>query len=105
GLQAADPANAAACRERAAAFDARLAALDAWIRAEIARVPADTRRVITGHDAFAYLGHAYGVEFLAVRGMNTDQEPSARAVAQLIQLVRQEKTKALFFENLGSPVL
>jgi zinc/manganese transport system substrate-binding protein len=105
GLEAVDAANTPAYRDRAGAVDARLAALDAWVRAEIARVPPDKRRVITGHDAFGYFAHAYGVEFLAVRGMNAEQEPSARDVAALITLVRKQKTRALFFENLGSPVL
>jgi zinc/manganese transport system substrate-binding protein len=105
GLAAVDPANAEDYGARAAAFDRRLAALDAWIRASIAAVPADKRRVITDHDAFAYFGRAYGVEFLPLRGRIPESEPPARRIAELIAQLRQHKVRALFFENMGNPAL
>src|SRR5438445_994842 len=52
GLSAADPAHASLYRARAAEYDRRLADLDRWIRAEIARVPEDQRKAITGHNSF-----------------------------------------------------
>jgi zinc/manganese transport system substrate-binding protein len=103
GLAAADPANAALYRDRAARYDQRLADLDAWIRDEISKVPPGRRRVITGHDSFQYFARAYGVQFAAPRGYNTDSEPTARDVAGLIRQVREEKTKALFVENMTNP--
>jgi zinc/manganese transport system substrate-binding protein len=104
GLEAVAPANAAAHRARAAAFDGRLAALDGWIRDQIARVPSDKRKVIISHDAFGYFARAYGVEFLAVRGINPERDPAARDIADLITLARRERIKALFVENLGNSV-
>ena len=103
GLAEADPANAAAYRDRAAAYDKRLAALDQWIRAEIAKVPAAQRKAITGHDSLGYFAKAYGVQFLAPRSYNTESEPSARDVAALIRQVREQKIKALFVENMTNP--
>ncbi len=105
GLSEADPANAAFYRERAAAYDQRLAALDIWVRQQIAIVPADKRKVITGHDAFGYFGRAYGVAFHAPTGISTDEEPSAREVAALIRLIRSERIKAIFIENMSNPRL
>jgi zinc/manganese transport system substrate-binding protein len=105
GLAAADPANAAFYRERATAYDARLAALEAWVRGEIATVPEDRRRAITGHNSFHYFARAYGVRFEAPRGYSTDSEPSARDMALLIRQVREQKIKALFIENMTNPVL
>ncbi|MBS0521172.1 MAG: zinc ABC transporter substrate-binding protein [Proteobacteria bacterium] len=105
GLAAAAPANAAYYRARAEDYDRRLAALDAWIRAEIAKVPPDRRKAITGHNSFQYFARAYGVQFEAVRGYNTDSEPTARDVAALIREVRARKIKALFVENLTNPAL
>jgi zinc/manganese transport system substrate-binding protein len=105
GLSAADAANAAYYRERARAYDQRLAELDAWIRAEIAKVPPAQRKAIVGHDSFRYFGQAYGVQFEAARGYTTDSEPSARDIAQLIRLVREQKIKALFIENMTNPNL
>lgn len=105
GLAAADPANAAGYRERAARYDQRLAALDDWIRREIATVPADRRQAITGHSSFRYFSRAYKVRFDAPRGYSTDSEPTARDVANLIRQVREQKTRALFIENMTNPAL
>ena len=105
GLVVAAPAEAEAMRARGAAYDARLAALDAWVRAEIGRVPAAQRRALIGHDSLRYFAAAYGVTFVSPRGFSTESEPSARDVAALIRLVREEKLKALFLENMTSPGL
>ena len=105
GLANADPANAAFYREQAQAYDIRLAALEAWIRGEIATVPEDRRKAITGHNSFHYFARSYGVQFEAPRGYSTDSEPSARDMAQLIRQVRAQKIKALFIENMTNPVL
>ncbi len=105
GLAEADPPNAAYYRERAQAFDMRLVELDAWVKAEIAKVPADKRQAITGHDSFRYFATAYGVKFQSPRGYNTSSEPSARDVAALIREVREHRIKALFVENMTNPGL
>ena len=105
GLAEADPANAAYYRERAQTFDRRLVDLDAWVKAEIAKVPTDKRRAITGHDSFRYFSSAYGVKFQSPRGYNTSSEPSARDVATLIREVREQRIKALFVENMTNPGL
>jgi len=62
-------------------------------------------QAITGHDSFRYFAEAYGVQFQAPRGYNTNSEPSARDVAALIRLVREQKIKALFVENMTNPGL
>jgi zinc/manganese transport system substrate-binding protein len=105
GLAQADPAYADLYRERAKAFDMQLAALDSWIRSEIAKVPRERRRAITGHNSFRYFARAYGVRFEAPRGYTTDSEPSARDMAALIRQAREQKVKALFIENMTNPVL
>jgi zinc/manganese transport system substrate-binding protein len=105
GLVAADPANAAYYQARANRYDQRLAELDRWIRSEIARVPESQRKAITGHNSFRYFARAYGVAFSAPRGYNTESEPTARDVANLIRQVREQKIKALFIENMTNPAL
>ena len=105
GLAAADAANAGLYRERARAYIQRLDDLDRWVKAAIAAVPAGQRKVITGHDSFRYFTNAYGVQFLAPRGFNTNSEPTAKDVAALIRQVREQKIKALFVENMTNPGL
>jgi zinc/manganese transport system substrate-binding protein len=105
GLAKADPAHAAAYQQRGEAYLAQLKAADQWVREQLAAVPPAQRRVITSHDAFGYFGAAYGVEFLAPVGWNTENEPSAKQIATLIRQIKKEKIRALFVENMSDPRL
>ncbi|MBV9198727.1 MAG: zinc ABC transporter substrate-binding protein, partial [Alphaproteobacteria bacterium] len=100
-----DPMHAEAYRQRLQGYQAELQALDERVRGELGLIPAEKRRVITSHDAFAYYGKAYGITFLAAEGINTDAEPTAKAVAGLVRQIRREGIKALFVENIGDPRL
>lgn len=100
-----DPAHAADYRQRLQDYRAELTALDRRVRDDLAAIPAEKRRVITSHDAFAYYGKAYGVTFLAPEGVNTESAPSAKTVAGLIRQIRRDGIKALFVENISDPRL
>jgi zinc/manganese transport system substrate-binding protein len=104
-LIAADRAGKAAYEANAAAYLAQLDALDADVKAAIARIPADRRRIITSHDAFAYFEKAYGLDFVAPQGVSTESEASAKDVARIIQQIKREKIPAVFFENISDPRL
>jgi zinc/manganese transport system substrate-binding protein len=104
-LAGSDPAHANAYQQRFRRYKAELEALDRHVRDTLAAIPAEKRRVITSHDAFAYYGKAYGVTFLAAEGVSTDSEPSAKAVAELIRQIHREGIKALFLENIADPRL
>ncbi|WP_295547214.1 zinc ABC transporter substrate-binding protein [uncultured Pseudacidovorax sp.] len=99
------PAHAAAIGERAAVYSAKLQTLDREVRARFATIPAQRRRILTSHDAFGYFGAAYGVTLLSPQGLNTDAEPSAAGVAQLIRQIRKGQVSAVFMENISSPRL
>jgi zinc/manganese transport system substrate-binding protein len=100
-----DPAHAEAYQQRGKAYLAQLKETDQWVREQLATVPPAQRRVITSHDAFGYFGAAYGVEFLAPVGWNTENEPSAKDVATLIRQIKQAGTRAIFVENMSDPRL
>lgn len=100
-LAKADPENADAYEENAAAYIAELKELDAWVRTEIGKVPPERRKVITTHDAFGYFGEAYGIEFHAPLGISGGAQPSAQALARLIDQIRAENIKALFIETMS----
>ena len=100
GLSAADPAGKSAYEANATAYLAKLDALDAEVRAEVAKIPADRRKIITTHDAFGYFAAAYGVTFIAPLGVSTESEVSARDVAKIITQIREQKIPAVFLENV-----
>jgi zinc/manganese transport system substrate-binding protein len=102
---AADPAGAAVYARNARAYQQRLDTLQRQLAARMDAVPRDRRTVICAHDAFAYLGQAYGLTFLSPRGLSTQSEPSARDVAALITLAREQHVDALFLENISDPRL
>lgn len=105
GLCKADAAGCASYTKNAADYSAEIIKLDGDIKARIAAVPLSQRKVITSHDAFGYFAAAYGVKFLAPRGISTDAEASAKDVAKLIDQIRKEKVSALFVENVSDPRL
>jgi zinc/manganese transport system substrate-binding protein len=104
-LAQADPSGATGYQTRAESYVKALQNLDAWAKAQFAAIPVNKRKVITSHDAFGYFAEHYQVRFLAPQGINTDAEPSARQVAQLIRQIQQEKIKAVFVENMSNPKL
>ncbi len=104
-LVAADPAGKAAYESNATAYLAKLDALETDVRGQVARIPADRRRIITTHDAFGYFKAAYGVDFIAPQGVSTESEASARDVAKIIAQIRKQKIPAVFLENITNPKL
>ncbi len=102
-LISADPADKAVFEANAAAYLQRLDALDAEFKTEIVKIPPDRRELISIHDAFGYLGCAYGIAFIAPHGVSTEAEGSARDIAHIIKQIRAEHIPAVFLENVADP--
>jgi zinc/manganese transport system substrate-binding protein len=105
GLSRAVPALHREFGSAAALFVARLDELDAELKARFEAIPRARRRVVTTHDAFAYFGAAYGIDFLPLRGWSTAVEASAADVAKLARLARTQGVAAAFVENITDPRL
>ena len=101
-LSAASPADAATFRANADAYRAKLNALHNRALTDIAKLPEQKRVVVTAHDAFGYLETAYGLTFLAPQGIDTDAEPSAKDLAELIAFLNETGAGALFVENIAN---
>lgn len=104
-LADADPDNRLVYQANAARLNQEIEALDGQLRATFGALPAEKRKVVTSHDAFAYFGRAYGIRFIAPVGISTDAEPSAGDIGALIRQIRQERIKAMFIENIADPRL
>lgn len=102
-LIAADSDGAELYRANAAAYLVRLQALDTEIRTLVAAVPAERRRVLVQHSAFAYFQRDFGITFVSVQGVSTEAEPTAQQIASLIRQVRDRRIAAIFAENITNP--
>ena len=97
-LKTADPTDAAIYDANASAYQARLAELDTWARQQIETIPAESRKIVSFHEAFPYLAEAYGLEIVGVAVEAPGQEPSAGDIAALIDAIRETGVKAIFSE-------
>jgi len=104
-LEKLDPANAADYRRNAEAYLKQAHALLAYAKDKLGNLPADRRTLVTSHDAFGYLGQAYGLKLLAPQGLSTEREASATEVAELIRQIREQHIRAVFVENIKDPRL
>jgi zinc transport system substrate-binding protein len=65
----------------------------------------ERRQIVTSHAAFGYLADAYDLEQIPLTGVSPEAEPSARAIENLVDEVREEGATTVFFETLVSPEL
>lgn len=61
------------------------------------------KKILVNHDAFSYFAHDYDVKQYSVSGMTPESKPSAKQIAELIKLVKQEGINTVFFEEFASP--
>ena len=97
-LAANDPEGATEYAANAAAYADELLALDAEIEAALASIPPERRKLVTFHDAYPYLARRYGLEVVAVVVPSPGQEPSARAIVDLIGAIEAQNVSAVYKE-------
>jgi len=91
-----DPARADAYRARLADFQRRLEALDAEIRTILAEAPG--REFVAFHGAWDAFAARYGLRAVGVVEPAPGQEPSPRAVAELVEAARRAEIPAVLVE-------
>ena len=99
------PEHEAEFTKNATAYTKQLRALDVKARTALAKLGPDKRTIVTSHDAFGYLADAYGMNFLAPLGIDSEAEPSAQELTKLIDQIKTDGVAALFAENITSPTL
>jgi zinc transport system substrate-binding protein len=96
-----DPENEEAYRANAVSLEAELDSLDRSFRMGLANC--ERRDIVTSHEAFGYLARSYGLEEVGVSGLDPETEPSPGRLAELVQFVKDNSVKTIFFEVLVSP--
>ena len=98
-LAQADPNNAEYYRSNAKNYLATLKTLHDDLQNLAAQIPAQRRVLVTTHDAFGYLGRAYGFEVRGLQGLNTETEAGVADVRELAAFIIEHRIPAMFVET------
>ncbi len=94
-----DTVHAELYHANAESYLAGLTELDASIREQVKTIPENSRVIITAHDAFNYMGRAYGFEVRGLQGISTATEAGTRDVQELASFIVERKIPAIFVES------
>ncbi|HZH25897.1 MAG TPA: zinc ABC transporter substrate-binding protein [Azospirillaceae bacterium] len=98
-LSAFDPDGASAYAVNAARYVDVLTGLDGYARRVLADIPEASRVLVTAHDAFNYLGRAYGLEVVGIQGLSTESEAGLKEIEALVDLLATRGIGAVFVET------
>jgi len=103
-LSAVDHANAASYAANAASYADAVASLHKdFIAPAVDQLPAARRLLITSHEFLGYFTSAYGFDLvMTVVPESEVAEPSARDIAELVDLIREREAPALFGDTFAT---
>lgn len=94
-----DPSHAAAYQENAATYRAELEALHEHAGRVLSTIPENRRHLITAHDAFGYLGHAFDLDVHGIQGISTSSEAGLQDLNRLVDFIVANGIPAVFIES------
>lgn len=97
----ADPANRDMYLNNAQAYIEKIKQLDSKIHSLLD--PIKNRILVTGHDAFGYLGKTYNLEVTATDFVSTEAEKSAKELEDLADYIAKNKVRTIFVDNTQNP--
>ncbi|TDD89810.1 metal ABC transporter substrate-binding protein [Actinomadura rubrisoli] len=100
-LAKADSSHAAGYKDRAKALAAQLTGLDQQYRDGLKTCK--HRAIVTAHAAFGYLSQRYGLQQVAIAGVDPTSEPSPKRLAELTGQIKSAGATTVFTETLVSP--
>jgi zinc/manganese transport system substrate-binding protein len=85
-------------------MDSKLDSLNQEITAEVNALPANSRKLVTGHESMGYFAQRYGLKLVGaiIPSLDTQAQASASDMAALVKLIDENQVKAIFTE-LGTP--
>ena len=95
-MEAFDPVHKNLYRKNTNSYIAKLEALRSRMQSELA--PFKGKKIITFHEAFPYFAQEFGLEIAAVVEREPGSEPSAKELAETVDLIRNSGIKSLFSE-------
>lgn len=101
GLSQVDPKNKEYYEANYQKYAQEAEALDQEISEMLKALP--KREIVVSHAAFGYFCERYGLEQIALRGISPEEEPAPARMAEVIDLVKNNGIKVIFFEEMVSP--
>ena len=98
-----DSDNTSSYQSNLESYNRELSKLEVYINDRLTEIPENQRILVTAHDAFGYLGNAYGIEVVGLQGISTDAEASTSDVRLLAQFIEENQIKAIFVESSVPP--
>jgi ABC-type Zn uptake system ZnuABC Zn-binding protein ZnuA len=107
GLAKVDAANKATYEANAKTYKGKLDETATEMKKLLDQVPADRRKLVTNHEAFAYFAQQFNYKIVGTvfSTFDTTSEPSAKDLAELVTKIKSEKVPAIFTENTTNPKL
>lgn len=102
-LQALVPEKAKEIEKKTTAYLAELDSLDTWVENSLKDIPAESRYLVTPHDAFNYFASSYDFTLYAPQGVSTDSEVANSDMIDTVNLIIEHKIKAIFTESTTNP--
>jgi len=100
GLISADPENQESYEANAVSYNQKLEVLNQEY--QDAFKDAKNRTFVTQHTAFGYLAKRYDLIQVSIAGLTTEEEPSPARLAELSEIIKEEKIKYIYFEDNAS---
>ncbi len=100
-LVIADPDNGDYYEDNYGKYAARFDELDKKFDSELSLL--DNKDIVVAHKAFAYLCADYGLNQVAIEGLEADSKPDAKRIGEIVEFAKNKKIKTIFYEELVSP--
>ncbi len=98
-LAAFDSKNADEYQKRRKEYQIKLNDLHTYALMVFPTIPQKQRVLVTAHDAFSYLGRAYGIEVRGIQGISTESEAGTKDINDLVTYLVDNKIPAIFVES------
>ncbi|TVY11467.1 metal ABC transporter substrate-binding protein [Paenibacillus cremeus] len=102
-LVKADAANQADYEANFKRFADQLDQLDAKYKSQLAQT--SKKQIVVTHQSFGYLAKQYGLTQMPIMGLSPDAEPTSKDMKDIMQFIKTNNVKYIFFEELVSDKL
>ena len=98
-----DSANADTYKANGESYNAQIDQAKTDAQTKFDTIPKERRVLVTGHDAFNYLGKTYDIEIRATDFVSSESEISASEIDELAAFIAEKKVPTIFQDNLKNP--